>query len=1404
MLSGKAPRVPDSRPAETPVPAEGSTGKSKSAARIGGHAVMEPTSPLVPLSEQLAALELSPEQLRARKLEVLEEILADAGSFADLPEAERNRLAVYAGQLAVADTPFTRCWTPGTPREIVQAYLNVEQRITAAGGFGAMALRVADRWTRTATNSTGQGTQGLPVTITWSIVPDGTPITPTDATESSDPSSLRARMAAIYGGSATGDPTAQPWFPVFQATFDNLAAISGLRFVYEPNDDGVTIDNTTGTTDWGQLGVRGDIRLSGHSIDGNSGVLAYAYYPDNGDVVIDTNDTFYNTITSDSLRLRNILEHEIGHSLGLAHVCPVNQTKLMEPFINLGFRGSQFDDIYSHQRNYGDPLEVHGALRNNDSVASATAISLVAGTTAAWQWLSIDDSTDLDHYSFTGSTTQQVTVRIIPSDPIAPTDPNVDTYLEGAQNTDGSCSAGTDFDPTTQQDLILDLIGTNGTTVVASAPVQAAGVTEQIVNFQLPANGTHTIRVRGGAADRAQLYRMEVLLVNAAPAPLVVIDAVRLDAESNSGGNGLPDPGETVRYGITLSNQGNVTASNVTATLSGPGGTTLFTALGSYGNLAPGASAERLFTFAMSGVAGEVKNLQLAVTGTSYSVSLPFSLTLGGIGPATPISANFDGSSALPAGWSQSVLDGATPWAVTPAFADSPPNSARATGVAVAGEALLVSPTVTVGSTGGTLEFRHRYDLQADFDGAVLEASREGGLWFDLMREGGTVEAGDYNTTIRPNAKSPLARKPAWSGASGGFVTTRVSVPSAWAGGTIAFRWRLVHNDSTASAGWNVDNVTFTTVAAVADPFRPFVSLATSATSLSESTPAQQAQLTLSTPLPLVQTLNVTPVLSGTADAADIGGPLSFTLPAGALSTIVARSATPDGVSEGTETLVISIPATDPGFAAAAPSSVSIQVSDGSVIPATVTLSGLNPTYTGTPKSPTVTTNPAGLAVSVTYDGQSQAPTNAGSYAIVATVTEPGYTGSASGTMVIGKATATVTLGSLSATYTGTPKAATATTNPAGLTVNFTYDGSSTAPTNAGSYSVVGAVNNTNYQGSASGTLVIGKATATVTLGSLSATYTGTPKAATATTNPAGLTVNFTYDGSGTAPTNAGSYAVVGTVSNINYQGSASGTLVIGKALATVTLGSLSATYTGAPKAATATTSPAGLTVNFTYDGSPTAPTNAGSYAVVGTVSDPNHEGSASGTLVIGKALATVTLGSLSPTYTGTPKSATATTNPAGLTVNFTYDGSPTAPTNAGSYAVVGTVSDPNHEGSASGTLVIVSAYTAWISTYADPENPAAAASGDLDSDGWDNAGEYAFGTLPNNPSSLPQLQPVLTATTMRLMVPNPPPGIVLSAETSTGLDNWTNGGIAAIPGGFEVARNGPKRFLRIVYEVVN
>ena len=136
-------------------------------------------------------------------------------------------------------------------------------------------------------------------------------------------------------------------------------------------------------------------------------------------------------------------------------------------------------------------------------------------------------------------------------------------------------------------------------------------------------------------------------------------------------------------------------------------------------------------------------------------------------------------------------------------------------------------------------------------------------------------------------------------------------------------------------------------------------------------------------------------------------------------------------------------------------------------------------------------------------------------------------------------------------------------------------------------------------------------------------------------------------------------------------------------------MGNLNQSYDGTAKSVTVTTVPPGLTVNLTYNGSPNAPTNAGSYTVVGTVNDANYQGGATNILVIVKAAATVTLGNLVQTYDGTAKSVSVTTAPPGLTVNVTYNGSASAPSNIGSYTVIGTINDLNYEGSATNTLVI-------------------------------------------------------------------------------------------------------------------
>lgn len=140
---------------------------------------------------------------------------------------------------------------------------------------------------------------------------------------------------------------------------------------------------------------------------------------------------------------------------------------------------------------------------------------------------------------------------------------------------------------------------------------------------------------------------------------------------------------------------------------------------------------------------------------------------------------------------------------------------------------------------------------------------------------------------------------------------------------------------------------------------------------------------------------------------------------------------------------------------------------------------------------------------------------------------------------------------------------------------------------------------------------------------------------------------------------------------------------------ATITLADLSPSYDGTPRPVTATTIPPGLPVSITYDGSPNVPTAAGSYAVSAVSADPKITGSASGTLVISKANTSIFLSNLNVFADGGPKSPTVTTTPAGIAVTVTYNGSTTKPNLAGSYALIAAVSDPNYQGSATGTLLI-------------------------------------------------------------------------------------------------------------------
>ena len=429
-------------------------------------------------------------------------------------------------------------FAPGTSQAYVDSF---NDNIGAAGGTGVGGFN-SSRWTTTATNGSGL-TQGTPTTLTWSIVPDGTAIPALGGinTESADSSNLVAYLGGIYGVSTNdSNYTDEPWFAHFQSVFSRWSQLTGINYVYSAADDGAAFTNTTANP--GVLGVRGDVRIGGHHIDGNSNVLAYNFFPNHGDMVIDTGDNFYTTTTSNSIRLRNVLAHEAGHGIGLNHVDSNNASFLMEPFINTGFDGPQLDDILAAQRMYGDNLE------NNESFATASSFGSVAigqtvtygihGTTTAVsasdsQFVTVDGTSDVDFYSFSVGGPGAVTVTLTPQGT---------TYNQGPQG-----GTQTSLNTATLSPLDVQLVGTTGVTVLATGATSPAGPFKTLT-YNVPTSGTYYVRVTG-TVDTVQAYRVSIGLSNSTPSGVYVVDTLVDESDGNFGVGDL-----SLREAVQLAN----------------------------------------------------------------------------------------------------------------------------------------------------------------------------------------------------------------------------------------------------------------------------------------------------------------------------------------------------------------------------------------------------------------------------------------------------------------------------------------------------------------------------------------------------------------------------------------------------------------------------------------------------------------------------------------------------------------------------------------------------------------------------------------------------------------------------------------------------------------------------------
>ncbi|MFZ4856817.1 MAG: beta strand repeat-containing protein, partial [Desulfuromonadaceae bacterium] len=174
------------------------------------------------------------------------------------------------------------------------------------------------------------------------------------------------------------------------------------------------------------------------------------------------------------------------------------------------------------------------------------------------------------------------------------------------------------------------------------------------------------------------------------------------------------------------------------------------------------------------------------------------------------------------------------------------------------------------------------------------------------------------------------------------------------------------------------------------------------------------------------------------------GGKISFTAPAsGSSATLGTPNPVTIAMASASVTATANATAGGPYLVAASTAGVatganfSLTNNNAAPTAATVTLGGLspNPVYNGAAKSATCTTTPFGLDTSITYAGSTTAPINAGGpYAVVCTVTNPAYSGSANGNLTIDKADQTISF-----TNPGTQ-------NLSARTVSLTFSASSGIP----------------------------------------------------------------------------------------------------------------------------------------------------------------------------------------------------------------------------------------------------------------------------------------------------------------------------------------------------------------------
>jgi hypothetical protein len=477
-----------------------------------------------------------------------------------LPNADTD-----SNEMRVA--PIIVCFADGTdPRYVAAVEALVKQRNDAI--FGGIDYYTTSRWA---------GSFGSPINLRWSFVPDGVSL-PGGAGEATSNSTLFATFDSAFssqGGRAT-------WTNRWVQAFARWAQLNGNTYTRI----------TVGGNDWddgaawgtaGSSGVRGDVRIGSHPIDGVNGILAYNQFPPNGDQIVDANDavSFFAISANQNRALRNVIMHEHGHGLGLLHSCSNNSNILMYPSTSSSpsYDGPQQDDIRSVESLYGDAnglINTVALAKDLGSISPGGTIpaSGVLGTTPApltgsadanSAVYSLDNSVQLDYFKITATTPLALNVTATPKG---------STYQNASQANDGSCPTTGTTNALAAANLIITVYASDGTTQVATANTAAAGSPEVLSNAILSNAGVYYIKISDSSFSGTQLYTLNMSATATQTAPQFTTNP-QAAAQYCTGGtitftaiaNGIPAPTLKWRRNSVPLNDGGTISGTTTNTL---------------------------------------------------------------------------------------------------------------------------------------------------------------------------------------------------------------------------------------------------------------------------------------------------------------------------------------------------------------------------------------------------------------------------------------------------------------------------------------------------------------------------------------------------------------------------------------------------------------------------------------------------------------------------------------------------------------------------------------------------------------------------------------------------------------------------------------------------------------------